>query len=53
MHQDAFPAEDISDRPLPEATAPFWSWLFAQDRIAINGRRFSAQQEEAVWLARA
>src|SRR5207248_6718677 len=24
MHQEAFPFEDISDRPLPDATAPFW-----------------------------
>ena len=24
MHQDAFPGEDISDRPLPEVTEPFW-----------------------------
>jgi hypothetical protein len=22
MHQDAFPGEDISDRPLPEASVP-------------------------------
>jgi hypothetical protein len=22
MHQDAFPGEDISDRPLPEESAP-------------------------------
>src|SRR6478736_4504701 len=28
MHQDAFPLEDISDRPLPEVTEPFWQWLF-------------------------
>ena len=31
MQQEAFPNEDISDRPLPEVTAPFWHWLFAQD----------------------
>ena len=30
MHQEAFPGEDISDRPLPEVTAPFWNWLFDQ-----------------------
>jgi NAD(P)-dependent dehydrogenase (short-subunit alcohol dehydrogenase family) len=53
MHQEAFPGEDISDRPLPEATRPFWRWLFDQELAAINGRRFTAQQEEAVWLARA
>ena len=32
MHQEAFPGEDISDRPLPEVTAPFWNWLFDRDR---------------------
>ena len=31
MHQEAFPNDDISDRPLPEITAPFWNWLFDQD----------------------
>jgi NAD(P)-dependent dehydrogenase (short-subunit alcohol dehydrogenase family) len=51
LHQEAFPGEDISDRPLPEVTQPFWSWLLDQDRTAINGRRFVAQQEEAAWLA--
>ena len=53
MHQEAFPGEDISDRPLPEATRPFWKWLFDQEASTVNGRRFAAQQEEAVWLARA
>lgn len=43
MHQDAFPDEDISDRPLPEATLPFWAWLLGQEREAIRGRRFRAQ----------
>ena len=50
MHQQAFPGEDISDRPLPEITAPFWNWLFDQDSEAIRGRRFAAQQEDARWL---
>jgi len=45
MHQDAFPGEDISDRPLPEATQPFWAWLLGQDHASISGRRFSAQSE--------
>jgi NAD(P)-dependent dehydrogenase (short-subunit alcohol dehydrogenase family) len=45
MHQDAFPDEDISDRPLPEVTLPFWAWLFGQDRLAIAGQRFQAQSE--------
>ena len=25
MHQAAFPGEDISDRPLPDVTLPFWA----------------------------
>lgn len=45
MHQDAFPGEDISDRPLPEATLPFWAWLLGQDHDRVNGRRFQAQAE--------
>ncbi len=47
MHQDAFPGEDISDRPLPEATLPFWVWLLGQERAAISGKRLRAQAE--VW----
>ncbi len=46
MHQEAFLGEDISDRPLPEVTLPFWAWLLDQDRAAINGQRFSAQQHQ-------
>jgi NAD(P)-dependent dehydrogenase (short-subunit alcohol dehydrogenase family) len=53
MHQEAYPDEDISDRPLPEVTEPFWQWLFDQDPDAIEGQRFSAQQEDARWLQRA
>jgi NAD(P)-dependent dehydrogenase (short-subunit alcohol dehydrogenase family) len=45
MHQDAFPGEDISDRPTPDVTVPFWAWLFAADRSAIDGRRHRAQGE--------
>lgn len=48
MHQDAFPGEDISDRPLPDVTLPFWAWLLSQPHDAIDGRRFEAQAE--VWL---
>ncbi len=48
MHQDAFPGEDISDRPLPEATLPFWAWLLGQARQTINGQRFQAQAE--TWM---
>jgi NAD(P)-dependent dehydrogenase (short-subunit alcohol dehydrogenase family) len=49
MHQEAFPSEDISDRPLPEITAPFWRWLFDQDPEAVSGQRLVAQQEDAKW----
>jgi NAD(P)-dependent dehydrogenase (short-subunit alcohol dehydrogenase family) len=49
MHQEAFPLEDISDRPLPDVTAPFWDWLFDQDPVEVSGRRFAAQQERAEW----
>ena len=49
MHQDAFPGEDISDRPLPDVTAPFWHWLFEQDRDAMRAQRFVAQQQDAPW----
>jgi NAD(P)-dependent dehydrogenase (short-subunit alcohol dehydrogenase family) len=30
MHQDAFPGEDISDRPLPETVIPALRWLIAE-----------------------
>jgi hypothetical protein len=50
MHQEAFAGQDISDRPLPEITVPFWNWLFDQDSDAIRGKRFAAQQENARWL---
>lgn len=53
MHQEAFPGENISDRPLPEVTAPFWNWLFRQRPDEVNGQRFAAQQEDARWLRRA
>ena len=53
MHQQAFPGEDISDRPLPDVTMTFWNWLFDQDREAIRGERFAAQQEDARWLQQA
>ena len=49
MHQEAFPGEDISDRPLPEATLPFWAWLLGQEHSAIAGRRFKAQAD--VWVS--
>lgn len=48
MHQEAFPGEDISDRPLPEVTLPFWAWLLGQERQTISGQRFQAQAESWV-----
>jgi len=50
MHQEAFPNEDISDRPLPEVTTPFWHWLFGQSAADVSGERFEAQATEAPWL---
>ena len=43
MHQDAFVGEDISDRPLPEVTLPFWAWLINQNPERITGMRYQAQ----------
>jgi NAD(P)-dependent dehydrogenase (short-subunit alcohol dehydrogenase family) len=45
LHQDAFPDENISDRPLPEVTLPFWAWLLGQEPARISGQRFQAQSE--------
>jgi NAD(P)-dependent dehydrogenase (short-subunit alcohol dehydrogenase family) len=45
MHQAAFPDDDISDRPLPEVTLPFWAWLLGQDRLVVSGGRYAAQAE--------
>lgn len=45
MHQAAFPGEDITDRPLPEVTLPFWAWLLGQDPLQVSGARFEAQGE--------
>ena len=60
MHQEAFPGEDISDRPLPDVTRPFWEWLLDQlDQAAqagraasISGMRFQAQTEDERWAVR-
>lgn len=49
MHQAAFPGEDISDRPLPKVTIPFWAWLLGQEPASISGQRFQAQSEQ--WVA--
>jgi NAD(P)-dependent dehydrogenase (short-subunit alcohol dehydrogenase family) len=43
MHQDAYPGQDISDRPHPDVTLPFWAWLLSQDPITITGMRYRAQ----------
>jgi NAD(P)-dependent dehydrogenase (short-subunit alcohol dehydrogenase family) len=48
MQQEAFPGEDISDRPLPDVTIPFWAWLLGQEPLAITGNRFQAQAERWV-----
>jgi len=53
MHQEAFAGQDISDRPIPDVTIPFWQWLFDQDAAAISGERFEAQKEDARWLQHA
>ncbi len=45
LHQAAYPGQDITDRPLPEATLPFWVWLLHQDRAAVSGGRFRAQAD--------
>jgi NAD(P)-dependent dehydrogenase (short-subunit alcohol dehydrogenase family) len=50
MHQAAFPGQDITDRPLPEVTIPFWNWLLDQNPEDIRGERFAAQQKDAPWL---
>ena len=46
MHQAAYPGEDISDRPTPEATLPFFAWLLGQEHVRISGRRYVAQAEK-------
>jgi NAD(P)-dependent dehydrogenase (short-subunit alcohol dehydrogenase family) len=46
LHQEAYLGEDISDRPLPDVTVPFWAWLFGQDHAAISGGRYQAQSEQ-------
>ena len=49
LHQEAYPLQDISDRPLPDVTIPFWTWLFDQRPASVRGERFVAQQEDARW----
>jgi NAD(P)-dependent dehydrogenase (short-subunit alcohol dehydrogenase family) len=47
MHQDAFPGEDISDRPLPESVVPHLLALI--DRRPPSGR-YVAAEIAASWL---
>ena len=46
MHQSAYPGEDISDRPLPSVTLPFFAWLLGQERGRVSGGRYRAQDEK-------
>jgi hypothetical protein len=41
MHQDAFPGEDISDRPLPEAVVPQFVAMIEGD--VASGRYRAAE----------
>jgi NAD(P)-dependent dehydrogenase (short-subunit alcohol dehydrogenase family) len=45
MHQAAFPGQDITDRPRPDITLPFWAWLLDQDPVLVSGLRFQAQAD--------
>ncbi len=45
MHQSAYPGQDISDRPLPEVTLPFWAWLLGRPMTEVSGHRFRAQAD--------
>src|SRR5437667_224332 len=47
MHQDAYLGQEISDRPLPDVTLPFWAWLLSQLPMKVSGMRYQAQA--AVW----
>lgn len=46
MHQAAYPGADISDRPTPDVTIPFWAWFLGQPPASLSGRRFRAQSEQ-------
>ena len=46
MHQQAYPGDDISDRPEPAVTLPFWGWLLGQNVLDISGSRYQAQAEQ-------
>jgi NAD(P)-dependent dehydrogenase (short-subunit alcohol dehydrogenase family) len=41
----ALVGEDLSSRPPPEVTLPFWAWLLHQERGRLSGHRFVAQSD--------
>ena len=45
MHQEAFPGEDISDRPLPEVSVPGFLRLIEED---FSSGRYKAQELSAI-----
>ena len=49
MHQDAFPGQDISDRPLPESVVP--AFLALLDRRPPSGRYLAAEVAPATAVA--
>jgi NAD(P)-dependent dehydrogenase (short-subunit alcohol dehydrogenase family) len=49
MHQDAFPGEDISDRPAPQESVPGLLALVAGD---VPSGRYRAAELAAAWVAR-
>jgi hypothetical protein len=50
MHQDAFPGEDISDRPLPETAVP--AFLALIDRRPPSGRYRASELADLAALGR-
>lgn len=41
----AFSPDEMSERPLPDITLPFWAWVLGQEPMSISGRRFQAQED--------
>ncbi len=41
----ALPESEVSGRPPPEITLPFWAWLLHQDPERTSGHRFQAQAD--------
>lgn len=52
MHQDAFPGEDISDRPLPDESVPAFVALLHGDYPSGRYRAKDIIQEDTSWLQR-